>query len=779
MDKAEQLRNLLSKRVVFLDGATGTELMKRGLPPGDVPEIWALEHPEIMTQIHKDYLLAGADILLTNTFGANKAKIGSESLAEKVNTAMAIMCLEIAGDKAFAAASMGPTGKVIYPAGDLRVKEAYDIFYHQARVLASAGINIFFLETFSDIRELKAAVLAVRDAAPHAFISMQMTFEQGGRSLSGTDPMGLALLAEQLDVDAVGTNCSMGPEGLLPVFQELSRVSTKFLVVEPNAGLPVNGQFRMGPEEFASWAEDFAWAGANIIGGCCGTGPGHVKEFVKLVGKREPAQRESESINALSSLDRLVILGTRTLPVGESINPTGKKALLEAIKKGDIDKLVSLAREQERAEVLDVNLGLERVIPQGFVRELFAHLASGPPLSVDLSTPSLIEEAFWELGGIGILNSLTAMEEDIASKIEILKRHGGYAVLLPLDEKGLGETPDERLKKIQRGLSILEEHGFPKNRVIADPIVKPVATGADFAITIETLEKLKRLGLLTIAGVSNVSHGLPGRRGLNAAALVYLAEKGLDLAIIDVGDRTVMESLMGCQVLLGKAEPVETEFDVETEGQESDPAERLINSLITGNKHKTIQETRGLLGAGMAARDVLDRCLAPAMERVGKLYESKKIFLPHLVASADAAEAMMGVLKPLLQKAETPSAGVVVIATVKGDVHDIGKNLVALFLRNAGFKVIDLGKDVSHERIVQEALSRKADIVALSALMSTTAPGMERVIKLLREKQSKAMVMVGGAVVTEDFAKAIGADGYGENAYEAVRVARLLVKDKI
>ncbi|MEO0181634.1 MAG: homocysteine S-methyltransferase family protein [candidate division WOR-3 bacterium] len=774
MEKANRLRDLLAQRVVFLDGATGTELMKRGLPPGVSPELWASEHPDAMRAIHRAYLEAGADVILTNTFGANRAKLGGHELVQKINGLMVQLALSETGDKAIVAASIGPTGLLIYPEGPLRFSEAYEIYREQAEALFKAGIDVFFLETFMDIRELRAAAIAVRDVCPHGFISVQMTFDQGGLSLTGTSPAALALLAEQLAVDAVGVNCSLGPEGVLPIVQEIARYTGKFIVAEPNAGLPVNGRYPMGPEEFSGWAEDLAWAGANIIGGCCGTTPEHIREFVRLIGHRPPQKREISCICALTSLDRVAVLGKGTLAVGESLNPTGRPSLQKAIREGDADPVISLARAQERADAIDVNLGLERMIPEGFVREVFSRLSSGPPVLVDLSEPDLIREAFENLAGISVLNSLTATERDISEKIGIPLRYGGFAVLLPIDEEGLGETTPERIAKIRRGIRILEEHNFPVWRVIADPAVRPVGTGSDPTITLKTLEELKRIGLLTIAGVSNISHGLPARQGVNSAMLSALVQRGLDLAIIDVCSPVVMETLAGARVLFQGWETAETFHEhLKVSG---DPADELFSGILAGDKRLVRERAQELLKMGVDAKDIIKRCLSPAMERIGQLYEQKKAFLPHLVRSAEAAEALMAELESHIRASETETRGTVVIATVRGDVHDIGKNLVALFLRNSGFRVIDLGRDVPAERIVQSAIDEKADIIALSALMSTTAPRMEEVIKLVKDRVIPVKVMVGGAVVTEDFARAIGADGYGKDAYEAVRVAQSLVQ---
>jgi 5-methyltetrahydrofolate--homocysteine methyltransferase len=780
--KAGELRALLRQRVGFLDGATGTYLMAAGMPAGACPELWAIEHQDVLRRMHREYADAGADVCLTATFGGTAAKLPDGEDAGRVNAVLAQAALREVGDRVIVAGSVGPTGEVMYPSGGLRWEEAYRLFRAQIEALAGEGVDVFVLETFSDPRELKAAALAARDVCPDGFVSAQMSFGEGDLTLAGTPPAALVALADQLPVDAVGTNCSVGPESMLPVAQEMVRFSSKPVVVEPNAGLPDrDGRYSMTPEEFAGWAEDMAWAGVHLIGGCCGTGPEHVSRYTELVGRRPVQDVERERIRAVSSLDTVVPLGRGLLSIGEKLNPTGRKPLRKAIRSGDVDWVVSFARNQEGADLLDLNLGLEKMVPEGLVCELVPRLSSGPPLSVDLSSMELLRDAFRRLGGVGVLNSLTAMEEDIASKVEILLRHGGYAVLLPIDEKGLGETPEERLSKIERGLEVLGEHGFPEDRVIADPIVQSMAAGNDPEVTLATLRLLRKRGLLTVAGVSNVSHGLPGRSRLNGAFLSMLAAEGLDMAIVDVTERSVRDALVGSQVLTGRMDPSEYAAAAlpEEAEEEVEPStqEELRRAIVSGNRHAVGNLSEKLLQSEeLLPYRLIEECLAPAMQRVGDLYSRRKLFLPHLVAAAEASEALMEKIRPLLGEAEAVK-GTVVLASVKGDIHDIGKNLVALFLRNAGFRVVDLGRDVTSEKIVETASAENADLVALSALMSTTAPRMEEVIGILRSRGLRARVMVGGAVVGPDYAESIGADGYAPDAWKAAQLALRLTEE--
>lgn len=776
MDQAGKLRKLLQQRIAFLDGAMGTMLMNQGMPAGVSVERWAAAHPDILRSVHQAFINAGSDIILSCTFGGSRFNLGDQ--CAEINTTLAKTALEAAGENRIAAASIGPSGKLIYPVGDATWIEVYDSFTVQARAIAAAGIDVFFLETFTDPRQLKAAILACRDACPSGFISAHLTFAEDGRTGSGTCPSALATLCEQLAVDAVGANCSTGPEGLLPVINQLCQSSSRHITVEPNAGLPDSrGRYRMTPELFAGATEEMAWAGASIIGGCCGTTPEHIKALKAAVGIRKPQERSIEPVPAFSSIDTLVPIGGAMLKVGESVNPTGRKDLKKAIRRGDHQFVISKARIQEDADLLDINMGLERLVPEGMIHRVTAGLCTGAPLSIDLSSLHNIKTAFQELGGIGLLNSILSTEESISERVPVLLRHGGYAVLLPINENGLPDKPEDRVKVLLRGLSIMEEHGFPKHRIFADPIVKAVATGADPEATLNTLKLFKKNGFHTIAGVSNISHGLPQRAGLNAAFLSMLATEGLDAGIVNVNDPLTGPLTSGAGVLSGRVDPADIPIpETEDSAGEKDAFASLRKALVRGDSSSAEKSGAELLAEGTEARVIITECLAPAMDRLGNLYSRKKLFLPHLIAGAEAARTLMDVLKPSLAAGSEASKGTIVLATVRGDIHDIGKNLVSLFLTNAGYNVIDLGKDVPSKQIVDAAEKHRADAVALSALMSTTASRMEEVITLLREKQLNIPVMVGGAVITGEFAEEIGAH-FGGDAYSAVEAAGKLIKN--
>jgi len=765
MGAAKRLLELLSWRVVYLDGAMGTMLMNKGMPPGACPERWAADNLKTLADIHESYVLAGSDVVLSCTFGGTRSRLGEAP--ERLNSVLAECLLEALEGRAIPAASIGPTGIMMHPLGGLRWADAYNEFHAQGKALVDAGIEVFFLETFSDPRELKAAVLAVRDACPHGFISAQMSFGEDGFSMTGTSAEALAAFTEQLPADAVGANCSVGPDSLVSVVRAIRANTSKPVSIEPNAGMPdSSGRHGMSPGAFASRCEDLVWSGASMIGGCCGTGPEHVRALRAIVGDRESGKAPDPLPRLLTSMTAVVPLGGELVIVGEGINPTGRKGLKKAIREGETGFVLSAAAAQPAARVLDINLGLERMIPDGFVADLFAGLCTGPPISVDLSDPWNIELAFRELGGVGMLNSLTCDPDFIGQRVGSLLRHGGYAVLLPMGHDGIPESPGGRVAMIEKGMAVLSEHGFPAWRVIADPVVQSLASGADPALTLGTLALMKKKQWLTIAGVSNVSHGLPGRRAVNMAFLSRLAEGGLDLAIADATRPETLLAARGGQVLGGRVPAV---GDIELTEDSPTQAGSLEEAIIRGDVRETIGQAESLLAGGEKPSALVEGHLRNAMTRLGRLYEQKKAFLPHLIAGAEAARALTGIIGPLLRTGRDRSRGTVVLATVQGDIHDIGKNLVALFLEGAGYDVIDLGRDVPAARIVAAAREPGIVAVALSALMSSTASRMEEVVGLMRECGLITPVIIGGAVVTGEFAAGMGAL-YAREAFGVVRV---------
>lgn len=785
-----KLKNILSKRVLILDGAMGTELIRKGFDKFP-PEVYLPRNQKAILEIQRDYVNAGCDILLTATLGANPLKlktIGLEDKMEEINERAVDTARAAATSRVLLAGDLGPTGEMFPPSGSLNFARVYECYSKEVKVLKKKGVGLFILETFSDIRELKAALLAVRDNAPDTFIVANLTFDKDGRTLIGTDPTGFALSFEDMDVDALGINCSLGPEGILPIFQELSRMTTKLLSIKPNAGIPeiVNGKtvYRMGPEEFVKYGEDFFELGANIIGGCCGTGPEHINLLVKRLGKRKPNKREKEILKGISALTKNVIFVQDSPPVviGERINPTGKKKMTEEIEKGTMQTILTEAKRQSKAgaSVLDLNFGMESGIREDWTRNLVTELLISPglPLSLDLRSEYLIEAALQEYGGRVLLNSITL--EDMDKKVKLLKRYGGMVVFLPIDKNGIAENAKKRLTMAKKAIRLLKEMGFEKKRILFDPVVMSLATGYDPSITIEALKLYKSLGLLTVLGLSNISYGLPYRANINNYFLNLCTNIGLDAVIMNPLEKEISPELDLSPVFSGEKNVVEflkeikvkeKERVIQKEEKEEDD---VLNAVIAGEKEKTLSLVKELLKE-MDYEEVIEEVLRPALEEVGKRYEKREIFLPQLIMAAESAQTAFVFIEASFQKKKT-GKGKVVIATVRGDIHDIGKNIVAMMLKNAGFDVTDLGKDVPTEVIVKSAKETGASVIALSALMTTTALKMKEVIGRLKEEKVPSKVIIGGACITNKFASDIGADAYAKDASQATKEVKKLMK---
>jgi 5-methyltetrahydrofolate--homocysteine methyltransferase len=787
----KQINTLLSQRVLFLDGAIGTELIKQG--HGDIPpERAILQCPSAVEKIQRSYVAAGSDILLTATLGANPIKLQEYRLADKmevINTQATAISRKASRSHTLVAGNLGPTGDFFPPSGQLTFETAYQCYERQVTVLLESGIDLFVLETFFDIRELKAAVLATRDNARDSCIIANLTFNKDGRTLTGTDPTGFALAFEDLDVDALGINCSLGPEEIIPIFQELSRTTGKYLSVKPNAGIPqiVQGKqrYRMSPPTFAKYAEDFIELGTNFIGGCCGTGPEHIQLLTSRFGRHRPVKRTIKPLIGISSLSRNTIFNPETAPViiGERINPTGKKRMTEELEKGMTESIRKEAQRQAAAgaQVLDLNLGMEAGISESFLRHLIMQLliAPGLPLSIDLRSEHLIKIALQAYGGRALLNSISL--SDFEDKIELLKRYGGMVVFLPIDENGVPSTARERAELAQRALTALEERGFKRERILFDPIVMTLSTGNDPHITLDTLRLLKQKGYRTVLGLSNISYGLPHRSSINRYFLKRCTSIGTDAVIMNPSEKEGTVDIDLAPVFDGKkdirdfiSEVTIPKVKTPSKTMRRVAPDPVFKSIVDGEKEK-IDHNIALLLEHKSYDRIIEKSLRPALDEVGKRYEKREIFLPQLIMSAEAAQAAFAYIEQRFAQKET-GKGRVIIATVKGDIHDIGKNIVAMMLKNAGFEVSDLGKDVPSEDIVRQALQQKAHIIALSALMTTTALKMKEVIEIAKKRGISAKVMIGGACVTRKFAQEIRADAFASDASEAVKEAGRLLK---
>ncbi|AZR72689.1 homocysteine methyltransferase [Anoxybacter fermentans] len=770
--KRNEFLQLLKERILLLDGGYGTEFFKRGY--GEIPgELLNLRAPEVVETLQREYVEAGADIILTNTFSANRPKLislGFEEYFEEINARAVEIARRAGKDKTLVFGDLSSTGNFPRPLGSMNFEEAVQAFYEQARILYEAGVDGFIIETMSDIKELKAAVYGIRSVTRKLPIIANMTFDSSLRAVTGTSVAIFATTFEDLDVDVIGINCTLGPEEMINVFKELANYTTKPLLVEPNAGEPIyDGKklsYKMLPEHFAIYVEDFVDLGTNIIGGCCGTSPEHIKVMGKLLSKRKPIQRKVHFTQALTS--RTVY---RTLEpfavIGERINPASRKKFQEEIVEKNFQTLLKEAAFQEKkgATLLDVNLGIEKLLTEEHFKDAVIKLdrQSSIPISFDIQTSNYLEVALREYPGRPLINSARVTEKSLESRIELLKKYGGMLILLAMG-KEIPKTPEERFKKILEGISILEENGISKERVLADPLVLSLGAKKDPYVTLETVRLLTEAGIKTTMGLSNLSFGLPNRSYINGAFLAQAIEKGLTSAIMNPGDSFVMGSLQGSLALKGKK--ITEEEKVLTE----DP---MVEALLSGN----FDQLRSLVEKELeqsSPLEVSQNILRKAMEEIGVLYTEGKIYLPQLLLASETAQPIFDFLNSFISEEKTYK-GKVVLATVEGDIHDIGKKIVGTVLKSGGFEVIDAGKDVPAEEILKIVKKERPDILGLSAMMTTTVGRVEEVAALLKQENVKVKLIAGGASMNSSLAKKFGCDGYAQNASDAL----ILCKDLI
>jgi 5-methyltetrahydrofolate--homocysteine methyltransferase len=804
-------RKLLNDdRVHFFDGGYGTLLQQRGLPAGMSPEIFGLQSPEPVLQVHRDYLAAGSEVLTTNTFGGSRFKIGPDADVYELNKAMCALARKAAGDHAFVAASIGPTGHFCEPLGELTFRELVDVYKEQIRGCAHGGADLILGETHFDLAEARAVVIAAREACDLP-VAVSMTFE-GTNSLTGTTPLHFIDTMQNMGVDMVATNCSAGPEQIADVVRAmLPRLSTP-LYVAANAGLPEldeqgNTVFRLGPEDFAEQSARFFDLGAKFVGGCCGTGPDHIRALARR--SREKSWKRPEP------QDRALVLTSRgagvplgpghpAVLIGERINPTGKQQLIQELQQGEQTEALRLAAEQvdRGAPVLDVNVGApmvdETVALPGLVKALVGRFTT--PLCIDSSTPGAVAEALWAYPGSALVNSISGDPGRMAELGPLCARFGAPFILLPIKGKKLPVTAPERIAIIEELLDEAESLGVPRRLAVVDGLALTVSSKPEAArATLETIRHCtEKLGLATTLGLSNVSFGLPARDLLNSTFLSMCLAAGLSSFIANPDSARLREALAASEVLLNR-DPQATGFITSysdwkptggaapAQGGSTGPqnaapdaggSHPLFSAVVKGDKDGITPLVQAALDQGGSPFEMVDEHLIPAIMEVGEKYERKEYFLPQLIQSAETLQNAFKLLNPLMEKdgshEERPC---VIMATVEGDIHDIGKNIVCLMLRNHGFDVVDLGKDVTATRIVEEAVERKARLIGLSALMTTTMVRMEDTIALLREKGlDEIKVMIGGAVVTDAFAESIGAHGCSTDAVTAVKLAKQLVQ---
>lgn len=781
------IRDFIKNNIVYLDGGMGTLLQKSGLQPGELPERWNISHPEVIKEIHKSYYDSGSNIVNTNTFGANSLKFGTDELSEiiyhAVKNADEARKASSGKQEKFIALDVGPTGKLLKPLGDLDFEDAVKAFAEVISLGVKYGVDLITIETMNDSYETKAAVLAAKENSDLPII-VTNAYGENGRLMTGADPAVMAAMLEGMGVDAIGANCSLGPKQLMGVMDELLKYCSVPVAFKPNAGLPKSDgkvtYYDVDAEEFAQDIKLAVANGVRIVGGCCGTTPEYIKKVCELTRDMRPKEIEKKTYSVCTSYNKAVFFGEKPILIGERINPTGKKRFKQALLENDIGYILQEAVNQQTkgVHVLDVNVGLPGIDEAQMLTNSVCELqcVTDLPLQIDSSDPVAMESALRRYNGKAMINSVNGKEENLNAIFPLVKKYGGFVVALTLDEKGIPSTVDGRMKIARKILLTAALYGINKKDIIFDPLAMTVSADKMSAVTtLETVKKItEQLGCNTSLGVSNVSFGLPSRDLVNAAFFTTAMENGLSAAIMNPYSERMMEAYYSFNVVKGLDENC-MDFINFASQQEVQPTAKQESSLTLkeaiekGLKEKASEITTAMLG-NSAPLDIVNAHVIPALDNVGKRFEEKKLFLPQLLMSAEAAKASFEVIKATMSAdGSSVKKGSIVIATVHGDIHDIGKNIVKLLLENYGYNVIDLGKNVPPETVLRAVTDNHAPLVGLSALMTTTVPAMEETVKLIKENAPWCKTVVGGAVLTQDYADKIGADKYAADAMETVR----------
>ncbi len=794
----------IKERVLVLDGAMGTMLQERGLKPGGSPEEMNLVAAEVVEAVHREYAEAGADILVSNTFGGSRTKLDHYGLGDRVaeiNRAGVEIARRAAGESRLVAASVGPTGRFLKPVGDADFDEMVDVFGEQVKAFVDGGADLISLETFLDIRELRAAVVACKEFSSLPVMAL-MTFDDGGRSVLGTPPEAAAVTLEALGVDVAGSNCGLGVDGIYAILEKMRSVCSLPLIAQANAGLPVlrDGEtvFPGTPEEMTAYHDRMIQLGVRVIGGCCGTTPAHIRAIREALEGKPQGWTAPRRRCFLSSRTAVVPVGTESpcAIIGERINPTGKKGYTAELQEGKTAYIRKEAQSQTAvgATLLDVNCGAPGVDePVALERAVYAISGvASAPLVLDSSDPAALERGLKAADGKVLINSVSGEGKSLGRILPLAKKYGAAVIGLALDDQGIPQTAEGRLEVARRILDAATASGIPKEDVVIDCLSLTVSAEQSQAmVTLEALRRVRsELGLATVLGVSNISFGLPCRPVLSSVFFAMALEAGLCAAIINPKDERMMDAYRAAMVLLGKdlrAEGYVGAYGGQTAsvapaappGVEVGIRERLAAAVIEGDKDGITALVEAALGEGMSPLEVGNQGLLPGLEEVGRRFGANQVFLPQVILSAETMQTAFSRLKAEMKEGEVSrSLGRILMATVEGDIHDIGKNIVCTLLENHGFEVIDLGKNVAADTIVEQAVAREVDAVGLSALMTTTIQQMEVTVERLKEAGVKVFTMVGGAVVTQDYADAIGADLYAADAMEAVaKIKDLMSRD--
>ena len=796
-------KDFLRDNIVVLDGGMGTLLQDMGLSVGEYPEMWNLTHSDILVNIHKSYFDAGSNVVCTNTFGANSLKFSLDELDDIVKSAVEnarkALSLSSSNKEKFVALDIGPLGKLLKPLGDLDFEQAVSIFADTVKLGVKYGVDLVLIETMNDSYETKAALLSVKENSKLPVI-VSNAYGEDGKLMTGATPSAMVALAEGMGADAIGANCSLGPKQLKNVALELLKYASIPVVMKPNAGLPTSCDgrtvFDVKPDEFSKNIIELVELGVRVVGGCCGTTPEYIKALSDLAENIIPKELVKKDYSVVSSYTHSVIFGNKPILIGERINPTGKKRFKQALIENDIGYILSegVAQQEKGVHILDVNVGLPDVDEVKMLKNAVCELQAviDLPLQIDSSDALAMETALRYYNGKAMINSVNGKVESMTKVFPLVKKYGGLVVALTLDEDGIPETAEKRVEIAKKILNTAESYGIDKKDIIFDTLAMTISADNNSAVTtLKALNVIKNeLGCHTSLGISNVSFGLPNRDAVNSIFFSLALENGLSAAIMNPYSVDMMKTYYAYMALKGLDEnctdyinnadsfTVENIVTNTTKNKSvQEYSSELQKAIIKGFKDTAFDLTDNLLNNGAAPLDVVNNEIIPALDIVGRGYESKKIYLPQLLISAEAAKnAFESIKRHMSNGISLSSEKTVVIATVKGDIHDIGKNIVKLILENYGFNVCDLGKDVAPEIIVDKAIELNAKIVGLSALMTTTVPSMEETIKLLRAKAPNCKVVVGGAVLTEEYAKKIGADKYAKDAMDTVRYAEVIYK---
>ena len=813
----EAFRELVKNGPVLLDGATGTNLQKAGMPVGVCPEQWILENSEVLIDLQKRYVEAGTDILFAPTFTASRIKLkeyGLEDHLEEMNRKLVALSKEAAkGTNALVAGDLTMTGEQLYPLGDLMFEDLVDVYKEQAKIIAEAGADLFVVETMMSLQDCRAAVLAIREVCDLP-VMVSLTYNEDGRTLYGTDPVTAVVVMQSLGADAVGMNCSTGPEAMLEPIAKMAEYAAIPLLAKPNAGMPelIDGQtvFNVEPEEFAEVGKKLVEEGAAIIGGCCGTTPEHIralKEAVKGIPVKAPLQTKRRMLTSERKSVEITLDG-RFMVIGERINPTGKKKLQAELKEGSLNLVRTMALEQEEngASILDINMGMNGIDEKEMMLRTIYEVTSTVdcPLCIDSSHVDIIEAALRIYPGRALINSISLEKEKFEKLLPIAKKYGAMFILLPLSDEGLPKDSAEKHGIIRTIMDEAVRIGMAKEDIIVDGLVATIGANPNAALEcFETFSYCKNeLELPTACGLSNISFGLPERTYVNTAFLTMAIANGLTMAIANPSQELLMNAAFASDMLLNKKESdiryiermnflSEKYAGMERVMVQKTPAgtsaaggeirkestgSGVFQAVLKGNKEHVLEEVKKMLDGGAKPDEIINEHLIAAINEVGELFDKKKYFLPQLISSANTMKLAIEYLEPMLERSNTEAMATIVVATVEGDIHDIGKNLVVLMLKNYGYHVIDLGKDVPADVIVDTAMNEGAKVIGLSALMTTTMMRMKDVVELAKEKGCTAKIVIGGAAITESFSDEIGADGYSKDAAECVKLVERLLE---